>query len=70
MNQYFDDAGFELTERERDLPVDNIDLGCIGWHPESIGNGWFLVLVLDTEDGPIAVYARRKSTSHHERLNC
>lgn len=60
MNKYFEDAGFELTERERDYPSENAEGSCIGWEPEDIGDGWILTLVLDTEDGPIAVYARRQ----------
>lgn len=53
---FFQDAGFELTTR--DHPDDSIEASCRGWIPEALGDGWFLVLVLDTEDGPQAVFAR------------
>lgn len=59
MNQYFIDAGFELTVVDRDLPLDRLEQGSIGWNPEQMGDGWILVLVVDTEDGPQAVFARR-----------
>ncbi len=66
--QSFQDAGFELRSLERDLSNDEFERGCLGWTPPSLGGGWFLVLVLDTEDGPQAIYARNtQAVTEHQQ---
>lgn len=60
MHQYFRDAGFDLMAVTRDEDIADQDQCCRGWLPESPGEGWFLVLVVDSEDGPQAAFARRK----------
>jgi len=59
---YFSDAGYELRFTERDDTPDDSDTPCLGWMPEP-PPGWFLVMVLDTEDGPGAAFARLKLSS-------
>jgi hypothetical protein len=57
--QYLTDAGYEFTSIERDDAIGDLDQGCVGWVPEPLGYGWILILVLGTEDGPQAVFARQ-----------
>ena len=36
---------------------------CLGWEPETpSGDGWFLLGVFDTDDGPYVQWARREVT--------
>ncbi|WP_137009579.1 hypothetical protein [Aquitalea aquatilis] len=50
---------------EHDAPQEQVDAYFSGghfsnWNPTPpIENGWFLVLITDTEDGPVAVFARK-----------
>lgn len=57
--QHFSDAGFEIAMVDRELEFDPCDLGCMGWTPEPLGDGWILVAVVDSEDDAQAVFARR-----------
>jgi hypothetical protein len=36
---------------------------CLGWNPETpIDDGWFLLGIFDTDDGPYVQWARREVT--------
>jgi hypothetical protein len=44
---------------------------CAAWDPDPpAGNGWFLVSIHDTEDGPCAVWLRHKPTSAEDERIC
>ncbi len=52
-------------EVEPDSPAalawETLDCDCAAWSPQPPeGEGWFLVSIHDTEDGPCAVWLRRK----------
>ncbi len=59
---YFKDAGYDLyfTEMDDDHPNRENELPCLGWVPTPREGGWFLVVITDTDDGPMAVFARQK----------
>lgn len=59
LNQYFIDAGFELTQVDRDWRLDLMEWCRNGWIPEPLGNGWILVLVSGVGGDPFAIFARR-----------
>ncbi len=63
--------GVEWSDRLMDTEVEpgspealaweNLDCNCAAWSPQPPeGEGWFLVSIHDTEDGPCAVWLRYK----------
>lgn len=51
-----DDASDELNDRVMDGDI----AATADWTPTSPGLDWFLLAILDTEDGPVAWFARRE----------
>ncbi len=54
-----------------DQYVESNDPNCSFWTPSApAGDGWLLLEIFDTEDGPVALYVReKKHESMRERLN-
>lgn len=56
---------FDLEDEDKSHPAyvnywgDNQSADISAWNPVPHGNGWFLLAIGDTEDGPLAWFARR-----------
>lgn len=55
--------GWHLSDELDGHPYDDGETHCNGWNPESPSHEWFLMGIIDTDDGPYVQWARREVMS-------
>ena len=61
---FFADIGYEITYCTRDIDDDPFEMECIGWEPEALGFGWFLVKITKDKNGqPLAIFAKQNTST-------